>query len=124
MGLSSMSSADLDFDIVDRLATELEKWRREVRGEEIEKLREIKGVRPELALELAAARIGPGSENRTRLELRRGVSGGVSRPWTPLGARELVGAVVLSAGLSFRFDMDRRTRRRAIGRLLSIAGLD
>lgn len=79
MGLSSMSSADLDFEVVERLATEPEEWRCWVRGDEIEKLREMKGVKPELALELAAARIGPGSENRTRFELRRGVSGGVSR---------------------------------------------
>lgn len=119
-----MSSADFDFEVVDRLETELEEWRREVRGEEIEKPREMEGVRPELALELAAARIGPGSENRTRFELRRGVSGGVSRPWAPWGARELVNSVVLSAGMSVKFEMDRRTRRRAIGRLSSTAGLD
>ena len=35
MRLSSMSSADLDFEVVDRLATELDEWRGEVRGEEI-----------------------------------------------------------------------------------------
>lgn len=78
MGLSSMSSADLDFEVVDRLATELDDMRWEVRGEEIEKLREMKGVKPD-ALEFAEARIRPGSEKRTRFELRRGVSGGVSR---------------------------------------------
>ena len=64
MGLSSMSRFHLDFDVVDRLATEPKEWRRWVRGEEMDYL-ETKGVKPELEV-LAAAKIGPGSERRTR----------------------------------------------------------
>ena len=54
-----MSSAGLDFEVVDRLATEAEEWRPRVRGEEMEKLRVMKGVNPE-ALELAEAEVTPG----------------------------------------------------------------
>ena len=122
MGLSSMSSADLDFEVVDLFATKPDEERRWLRGEEME-CREMKGVSPEASLPFA--RIAPGSEGRTRFA-RRGVSGGVSRPWTPFTAPELVGSMVLvlSAGFSLRLEKDRRTRRRAIGRLSSMAGLD
>ena len=117
-----MSSADLDFEVVDRLATEPDEERRWLRGEEME-CREIKGVSPEAALPFA--RVEPGSENRTRIA-RRGVSGGVSRPWAPFVVRELASStvLVLSADLSLRLDKERRTRRRAIGRLSSMARLD
>ena len=52
-------------------------------GVEIEKCREMKGVRP-----VAAAIAGPGSENLTRFFLRWGVAGGVSMPKTRLLRRE------------------------------------
>lgn len=117
-----MSRFHLDFEVVDRLATEPEEWRRWVRGEEME-CREMKGVRPEL-LVLTAARIGPGSEKRTRF-VRRGVAGGVSRPWTQASAHELVALVVFSACLlRLKFEQERRTRRKAIGKLSSPAWLD
>lgn len=119
-----MSSADLDFDIVDRLSTEPDEERRWLRGEEME-CREMKGVSPEAALPFA--RVEPESENRTRFA-QRGVSGGVSRPWAPFVVRELASStvlvLVLSADLSLRLDKERRTRRRAIGRLSSMARLD
>ena len=78
MGLSSMSRCHLGFELVDRLATEPEEWRRWVRGELIECL-EMYGVRPELSLALAEFRMGSGLAKRTRF-VRRGVAGGVSRP--------------------------------------------
>lgn len=85
-------------------------------GVEIEKCREMKGVKP-----VAAAIAGPGSENLTRFFLRWGVCGGVSIPKTRLLRRE-----GLDGESCRRFWLEHllRTRLRAIGSSSSAVELE